>query len=233
MNKKFSAYSVAWLCLLLVFNVACFLSPVEVEEFNKFGGSFWAGYIVITIAFIGQLITAFVAFKEKNIKKIFYRLSLISTSFAGLILTAIAGTAVMVVPDIPNYIGAGICLIVLLFNIIAVIKAASAVEIVEKVDENMKIKTQFIKLAIVDVENIMSRATTEVGTAACKKAYEALRYSDPVSNEALENEESAITNQISNLRTAVESGKEEDIVLAADKLVILIEERNKKCKILK
>lgn len=66
-----------------------------------------------------------------------------------------------------------------------------------------------------------------------QKVYEAVRYSDPLSSSALDSVESEITIKFSKLSDAVSSDNSEVVAELADDLVILIGERNKKCKLLK
>ena len=79
----------------------------------------------------------------------------------------------------------------------------------------------------------MSRAKSEAVKAECKKVYESVRYSDPMSNSALASVESEITIKFSNLSGAVVSDNFDVVAECANELVILIGERNKKCKLLK
>ena len=72
MNKRFRTYAVIWAILFALVNAICFVAPNELAEANKFVGAFWTGYIFITLAFIGQLACAYIAFKVKNLKKLFY-----------------------------------------------------------------------------------------------------------------------------------------------------------------
>ena len=79
----------------------------------------------------------------------------------------------------------------------------------------------------------MSAAKTPELRTEVKKVYEAIRYSDPMSNAALEEINEQIQNQFSVFEDAV---KAEDSDLASsysDELIILIDNRNKKCKLLK
>lgn len=76
MNKKFKYYALIWAILLAVFNVICFITPDETAGMSKFGGAFWAGYIFITIAFIGQLVCAYIALKTDDKTKLFYNIPL-------------------------------------------------------------------------------------------------------------------------------------------------------------
>ena len=123
MNKNFKLYIICWAILLALFNVICFVTPNEAAGLNKFGGAFWIGYIFITAAFIGQLVCAYIAFKAENLKKLFYNLPLITLSYTGLILTLIFGGLAMAIPNLPVWVGAVTCLLILGFNAIAIIKA--------------------------------------------------------------------------------------------------------------
>ena len=232
MNKKFKYYAIIWAILLVVFNVICFVTPNEVAGMSKFGGAFWAGYIFITLAFIGQLVCAYIAFKAENLKKLFYNLPLITVSYTGLILTIVFGALCMAIPNLPNWVGIIVCLLVLAFTAIAVIKAKATAEAVDNIDNKIKAQTQFIKMAPVNAENIMSRAKSDAVKTECKKVYEALRYSDPMSNETLNVEEAKITIKMDEFANAVNTDAD-NISKIADEIISLINERNNKCKALK
>ena len=50
MNKNFKYYAGIWAILLVIFNLATFVSPNEAAGMTKFGGAFWVGYIFIALA---------------------------------------------------------------------------------------------------------------------------------------------------------------------------------------
>ena len=54
MKKSLKFYAIVWALCLAVFNVITFVTPNEIGGVSKFCGSFWGGYIFITVAFIGQ-----------------------------------------------------------------------------------------------------------------------------------------------------------------------------------
>ena len=236
MNKKFKYYAIVWAILLAVFNVICFVTPnlvtVEGKDYDKFGGAFWAGYIFITLAFIGQLVCAYIALKTDNKTKLFYNIPIIRVSYTGLILTLVFGALCMAIPNLPNWVGIIVCVLVLAFTAIAVIKAKAASDVVENIDKKVKAQTLFVKSITVDAESLLARAATPEAKDACKKVFEAVRYSDPMSNDALAGVESQITLKFNELSEAV-SGGADNVKNIADELVILIGDRNKKCKLLK
>lgn len=234
MNKTFRSYTIVWAVLLAMFNVVAFVTPNEMAGMTKFGGAFWAGYIFISLAFVGQLAVAYYAFRaQENAQKFFYRVPLITISWTGLILTLVFGSACMIIPDMPNWLGVIICFVILGFNAMSLVKADAAAELVEKADEKIKNQTFFIRSLTVDAESLLARAKSEVAKAECKKVYEAVRYSDPMSHSALAYIESEIAVKFTKLTEAVGEGDDQTITALAEEVVILAEDRNKKCKLMK
>ena len=232
MKKAFKFYSAIWAVLLVLFNVISFVS-VGWTGIEKYTPSFWIGFIFITIAFIGQIICTYFALKDNDIKKTFYNISLISTSYTGLILSVIFGGLCMLISPLPYWVGIILCAIVLAFNIIAVVKATAAIDIVGGIDKKVKEDTFFIKSLTVDAESLMSRAKSEAVKAECKKVYEAVRYSDPMSSNALTSVESEITITFAKLSEAVVDDNFETVSEFTSEIIILLGDRNKKCKLLK
>ena len=232
MNRTFRSYSIIWAIMLAIFNVVSFVS-VGLIWFEKYSPSFWIGYIFITLAFVGQLVCSYYAFKETKIEKFFYNLSLFKISYTGLVLTLVFGGLCMIISPLPYYVGVILCTIVLGFNAIAVVMATVAIDAVEKVDQKIKTQTFFIKSLTVDADSLMARAKSESVKAECKKVYEAVRYSDPMSNDALSSVESEITIRFAKLSDAVANDDAEKVAEIAGEVVLLVGERNKKCKVLK
>lgn len=233
MKNVFKYYVVCWAVLAAVFNLIVFIVPNEMIGMNKFGGAFWSGYVFIMLAFVGQLVCAYFAFKAENKQKFFYNLPLITISYAATIASVIVGTLCMVIPNLPNWVGIIICLVILAFSAVSVVKAKAAADVVSEIDKKIKVKTLFIKSLTVDAESLMARAKTDEINAELKKVYEAVRYSDPMSDEALSGIESQITLKFDLLSKAVAEENAEAVRSAAEELVILINDRNKKCKLLK
>ena len=109
----------------------------------------------------------------------------------------------------------------------------NAAEEVEKIDQKIKVQTFFIKALTVDADSLLARAKSDAVKAECKKVYEAVRYSDPMSNDALASTESQITVAFAKLTAAVGADEIEAVKTAAEEVIILIGDRNRKCKLLK
>lgn len=111
MKKVFKNYAVIWAVLLVVFNVIAFVSPGWITH-EKYTASFWIGYVFITLAFLGQLACAYVAFKAENLTKLFYNLPLFSLSYTGLIVSFVVGGLCMLISPLPYWVGAVVSFVV-------------------------------------------------------------------------------------------------------------------------
>ena len=196
-------------------------------------GAFWNGYIFITLAFIGQLVCSYFALKAESLQKMFYNIPLITISYTGLIVMLIVGVLAMAIPNLPNWIGIIVCLAVLAFTAISVITAKAAGAIVSGIDEGVQAKTSFIKKITLDAENLVNRAKAPMMKKLCIKVYDALRYSDPVSNKQLSDIENRIIEEFSMLTDAVLADDLDLTESSANEVITLVEERNSKCKLLK
>ena len=232
MNKRFNLYMIYWAVLFVLFNVIAFVS-VGWEGQEKYTPSFWIGYVFITVMFIGQLICSYVSFKDDSAKKLFYNISLIRISYIGLIVSFVVGGLCMLISPLPYWVGVIICTIVLVLNVLSVLKATAAISEIERIDTKVKTQTFFIKSLTVDADTLMACAKSETAKAECRKVYEAIRYSDPMSNDALASVESQITVKFSELSYAVKEDNAEKVAEIANEVVILVGDRNKKCKLLK
>ena len=233
MKKSFKIYSLIWAICLAVFNVITFVTPNEIGGVSKFNGSFWVGYVFITIAFIGQLTCAFVAFKAENLKKFFYNIPLLSISYGGLVAMLIVGSIFMAVPVLPEWIAIIVCVIILAFNAIAIIKATAAADIVSGIDEKIKTQTFFIKSLSGDAQSLMTSAKSDELRVEAKKVYEAIRYNDPMANAALSDLDAQIEKQFNAFSDAIKADDAELAKETAATLVEMVERRNQKCKLLK
>ena len=234
MKKDFKFYALIWAILLAIWCAVVFLvRPIIPGYVINYDARFWIAFVFIVLAFIGNLVCAYLAFKAENSKKMFLNLPLITVSWSALIAMLVIGSVLMLIPNCPAWIAAVVCIVILAFNAIAVIKASWAADAVSKVDERVAAQTSFIKNLIVDTESILSRAKSDAVKTECKKVYEAVHYSDPMSNEALSVIEAKITVKVDEFSSAVSEDEAEKAKEIADEIVILVADRNRKCKALK
>ena len=234
MKKTMRFYVICWTIFLAVFNAVVVLVRPVIPGFDVvYDVRFWVAWAFVILAFVGNLLCAKKAFAAENAQKLFYNISLIRISYTGLIFMLLFGAGLMLIPALPVWIAAVVCVLVLACSAIAVAKAAAAVELVEKVDEKVKTQTSFIRETTAEAEKCVNLARSAAVKAECSRIYEALRFSDPMSNPALTPEETQISARMAELTAAVTADDAEKAAAAAKAVVSLVGERNAKCKLLK
>lgn len=234
MNKNLTYYSIAWAICLVVFNVLTFVVPHSIGNFDLYThASFWIGYGFVMLSFIAQLLIGVKMFASNKKDKIFLRLSLQTISYSAMVMSLAVGAVFMCVPVLPEWIAAIICVLVTAYYALAYLKGIAAVDYVEKVGEKVNKKTAMMKELISESESLMSYAKTDAAKDATKKVYETLRYSDPMSNDKLYYIEKEISEAYIIFADKVKNNVDEGLAEQADKLCVLINDRNKKCKLLK
>ncbi len=232
MKKIFKLYVVAWAVMFALFQVISFTVPGWAGV-GKYTPTFWIGYLCIMISFLGQLICAYIALKAGDSRKVFYRISLVVTSYTGLLLSFVFGGLCMLIPAFPFWAGSILCAAVLAFNVVSIMKTSVSATLVERADEKKKAQVSFLKTLTADAEILPAKAKSETVKKDCKRVYETVRYSDPVSCAALSAIEKEIAVKFSVFTKAVEEDNAAEVKEIADELMILLEDRNKKCRLLK
>ena len=234
MKKGLTYYSIAWAICLVVFNVLTFVMPHAVGNFDWYQHpTFWIGYGFVMLSFIAQLLVGIKMFASEKAERIFLRLSLQSTSYIALFASLVVGAVFMTIPVLPEWIAAIVCVVVTGYYVLAYLKGSAAIDFVEKVGENVKNKTALMREPISESESLMAYAKTDVAKDSTKKVYEALRYSDPMSNDKLYYVEKEISEAYIIFADKVKNIVDEGLDEQADRLCILINDRNNKCKLLK
>ena len=231
-NNNFKSYGLIWIIYLLIFNVVVFfVKPVIPGYTISYDSRFWIAWSFIIIAFIINLFCASITFKQENLKKLFYNLPLITISKTGLIVTLVLGIILMLIPDCPYWISVIVCFTICGLTLIAVNKANWSSNIVEDIDKKIENNTSFIKSLTSDAEILLTNAKSEEVKNLCKKVYDAIRYSDPMSNESLKEIENEINNKLTELKSQLKNNEcNEELV---NEILDLIKERNIKCKKIK
>ena len=233
MNKQFRNYLIFWLAMVSLFNVACFVSPAEVNGFNKYAGAFWPGYIFIMIAFAIHLGFSYFMLAETNRKKKILNAPLIVISFIELAIMVIAGTVCMGVPDLPAWLGIIICYAVLVLSIVFLVSAKVVGENTLEANIALNEKTDRFRGFTASASELLTLSADKEIKQSVQKVYDAIRYSDPVSSADLNAEETEIESMLDSLKNDVINGAADNVKAKADKLCALVEARNNRCMALK
>ena len=165
MKKAFKFYLIAWAILFVIFNIVVIVPPKETTiagiTYTKLGGLSWITLIVFELCFVGHLICTWIALRQNKLSGTFYRLPLIRLSYACIIVTTVIGCVMMAVPNLPDWIPLIVVLIIMSLYAVAVLKAAAAAEVVEQIDEKVKVQTAFVRDLTVDASTLTTRAKSE------------------------------------------------------------------------
>lgn len=210
--------------------------PSTVTEIGKglytprYDGAFVVG---ILVALVGLAVAIFGTMKAElsTKEKTFLGISFITEAYALSIASVVLGIVYYLLVPIA-WVGIVFAVALAAFGMVTFMKVKVAVDEVEKVGEKVKAQTQYIKMLTVDAQNLMNRAATPEAKEAAKKVYEAVRYSDPMSNDALSVIEAKITVKFDEFANEVNAGGSK-VTDLADELVVLVKERNNKCRVLK
>ena len=221
MKKKVMAYSVLGIAFAL-FNVLAFVIPTEKTA------TFWIAYVFSVIAFLLQIVIWKLAFKGTDtIKSKFLGIPLLSVGFRYLVIQVIAFAVFMIFPALPTWIPNVVCSVILGGSAICLIGTETGREEINRVEEKAKSKVFYIKSLQIDVEMLAETESDPTTKTELTKLAEKIHFSDPMSSDALAEIETEIVNKIKEIETS----KDKLGIIAVT--TALVEERNKKAKILK
>lgn len=133
----------------------------------------------------------------------------------------------MFVPTLPAWSAIVVCSIIAGVSAVCIISAGAGRNEIERVEANVQKKGFYIRELQADVELLADNETVADLKTALMQLAEKIRFSDPMSSEQLMDLENKISTKVAELKNA--SNKLEIIT----ELNSLLDERNKKCKILK
>lgn len=231
MKKATWIYILVWAVCLTIFNTLAFLLPAF-KDFPKDTVQFWIGYALTTLVYIANLVTT-IKFMHGNghkyAEKRFYRIPLVRKHLLFLAIMTVIGCVSVI---IPNWICAILCMVVIVAYLLSILKTSIAIYEVERVGENVRKKTRFIKMLTVDAQALDSRASSEA-KALTHKVYEAIRYADPMSDNALSSVEDKLKAAFESFEKAIDISDIAEATTLAHTVLALVSERNAKCKALK
>ncbi len=229
MKNNFKIYVLIWTIGLALFNLIAFLVPSN----SQFEENYWTAYAFITIAFILQLGTAYFACKQTNAKKLFLNIPTVTISFATLIATALVSIFTATADGMPVWLGSILCFTCFAIGVVATLLAKTAADNISRIDDKIKVKTIFIKALAVHTDTLVASSQIPEIKAQVIKVHEAVRYSDPMSNEVLSSVETQITLKFNQLQEAVSQNDVSMVQTIANEMLVLINDRNNRCKLLK
>jgi hypothetical protein len=191
---------------------------------------FWLSYAFGVLAFILQALGMFFAFKKTNFEAIFFGIPLASFSFFYFFSAIFASTSFMIFQKSGMTIALTIQLILVAIYAVISILSIMARDTVQELGNHYQKKVSTGKLTVVDVEMVLSQCSDFDLKNSLKKLIETIKYSDPISNEFVEDLEGAIKQKISEMRTYNSQGMIVEAQKSCSEIELLYIERNHKLK---
>ena len=190
--------------------------------------AFWISYAFTVIAFAAQIIIWKAALgRSKSLKSKFLGLPVLHIGIVYLVVQVVALIVFLSIPTLPIWSAVVACAVIAGVSAACMIASDVSHSEIERVSAKVQEKAFYIKQLQADVE-LLSGAETDAATkSALTQLVEKIRYSDPMSNEQIAYIEDRITAKIAELKSATDKAK----IIA--ELNLLLDERNRKTKILK
>ena len=190
--------------------------------------AFWISYVFTVIAFAAQIAIWKAALgRNESLKSKFLGFPVVHIGIVYLVIQSITLATFLFIPTLPIWSAVVACAAIAGVFAVCLITSDVGRSEIERVSAKVQEKAFYIKQLQTDVE-LLSGAETDAATkSALTQLVEKIRYSDPMSNEQIADIEDRITARIAALKSAIDKAK----IIA--ELNLLLDERNRKTKILK
>lgn len=189
--------------------------------------TFWIAYVFTAAAFAAQIIIWRTALGKEALKSKFLGFPIVHIGIVYAIIQVIAFAVFLFAPTLPTWSAIVVCPIIAGLSAVCMISADAGRNEIERVEAKVQNKVFYVREMQADIELLADNESDAAVKTALTHLAEKIRFSDPMSNEQLANLENKISIKAAELKTA--SSKLEIIT----ELNSLLDERNKKCKILK
>ena len=201
--------------------------------FKNHSGVFWMSYVFMMLAFVVQIIAMYLSFRRADVETVFFGMPLASFSIFYLIAELFVSTIFMIFQNVPPALPLVLQILILAgFAIVAII-AIMARDTVQAIGDNVKEKVVQLKAVNVDVDMLLASCTNPELKAKLRKLSETIKYSDPMTNDAIADVEERIHQKVAELRIYCENNEVEEASKTCSALELLYLERNRKLKISK
>ena len=190
--------------------------------------TFWITYVFTAAAFAAQIVIWKTALgKGETLKSKFLGFPVVHIGIVYTVIQVIAFAVFMFVPTLPTWSAIVVCSVIAGISAVCMISADAGRDEIERVEAKVQKKVFYIRELQADIELLADNETNADVKTALTQLAEKIRFSDPMSNEQLADLEDKISTEIEELKT---TSSQLEIIT---ELNSLLDERNKKIKILK
>lgn len=233
LNSKIKILLAIVAVIFIVFNVVFFL----VADTAGITATTIISWVFMILGFVSFLTFAYLSKSKKGAPEtVFMRLSLLGHCTVYLIVNfclAVLFTILGALVDISPVWSVSVQLVALGVHVVIALACLMMKETIEDVGVQVKQKTSRMKGFRVDTEMLVEYCKDEAAKNDFRKFAEAIRYSDPMSCDALTDVEDQLEQIIYDMKSLLMAG---DVEAAQSKCQIannILKERNKKCQLFK
>ena len=189
--------------------------------------TFWIAYVFTAAAFAAQIIIWRTTLGKEALKSKFLGFPVVHIGIVYTVIQVIAFAVFMFVPTLPTWSAIVVCSVIAGISAVCMISADVGRDEIERVEAKVQNKVFYVRELQADIELLADNESDAAVKTALTHLAEKIRFSDPMSSEQLADLENKISTKVAELKNA--ASKMEIIT----ELNSLLDERNKKCKILK
>ncbi len=231
MTNKSTKLAAMGLIALLTYNILFFI----VFGFEDHTAVFWTSWVFMLVAF--ATIAGFMLTMGKGgmlVRDWLFGYPLVKHSFIYIVIELILSIIFVLLEDsVPFALVFATQFLILAVYLIFAISCFLAKQTIQEIKTKVDDKSRYIKLLRADTEMMVTKCQNPVLKEQCRKFAEAVRYSDPMSNDILFELEKELALAVSDCDRAISEQNEDEAFALLNKANMLLQERNKKCKILK
>lgn len=191
--------------------------------------TFWVSFMFTLIAFCVVAASIYIAFvKNPDAKSRFYGFPIAKLGVIYGVVQLIAGFIFMALGVwIPVWVAVLVYAIALGSVAIGLISADAVREEIQRQDVKLKKDVSFMR----NLQSKVCQMATQCDAPELKSFAEDIRYSDPVSSDALGDIEQELAAAVEELQAAVVDGDSESVAQLCRKASAVLSERNRLCKL--
>lgn len=220
----------SWIVLGVIFAVYTVLALALPFEKNAV---LWLSYIFGVIAIAAQLYVLQVAFyKETTVKSKFYGFPVANVGVIYLLAQLGLGLVFMVLAKfVPLWLPLVVYVVLLGAAAVGFIAADAMRDEVERQDTKLKWDVSAMRALQSRANALIGQCEQEVLTATVRKLADDLRYSDPISGNAISEQEKQLAALMDELERAVTDGETDAAQTLCKRMTAVLIERNRLCKL--
>lgn len=226
MKKYLKYYVTSWVMLFLVYNAVSLLLEFNIGGEEKFDVKFLTGYIFVIMSFTIHLITS-IFLLNVDTKKVIYNIPVIKTTMFCFVIMFLFGIAATIFPIIPTWAVISFCLVLLLINIVLLMKGSTISEIATEKEEKIENSISQFKKIRQEINLILANNKKEELKKPLKELNELITYSDPVTNNKVNDIEQEIILQIRLFQELTDKTELNELLNKLEEIKSLIDKRNK------